>query len=90
MKKEIRQTLLWFILAAALVLLALVLRFAAHIYTPAYAVGILGVVAGYVALWKARRNWVAVSAALAAAALILALPCAVTPTGAICVCSSRR
>ena len=71
MKEEKKQALFWFVLAAALVALALVLRFAAHIYTPAYALGILGVVAGLVALWKARRNWVAVSAALAAAALIL-------------------
>ena len=71
MKEEKRQALLWLALAAALVALALVLRFAAQIYTPAYALGILGVAAGLVALWKARRNWVAVSAALAAAALIL-------------------
>lgn len=71
MKEEKRQALLWFVLAAALAALALVLRFAAQIYTPAYALGILGVAAGLVALWKARRNWVAVSAALAAAALIL-------------------
>lgn len=71
MKEEKRQALLWLALAAALAALALVLRFAAQIYTPAYALGILGVAAGLVALWKARRNWVAVSAALAAAALIL-------------------
>ena len=71
MKDPKRQSLFWLILAAGLVCLALILRFALNIYYPAYAIGILGVVAGCVALWKIRKNWVAVSAVLCTAALVL-------------------
>ena len=71
MKQQSKRSLFWLVLAAGLVLLALVLRFAVHIYAPAYAVGIAGICAGCVALWKIRKNWVAVSGALVAAALVL-------------------
>ena len=71
MKEQSKKTVFWLVLAAGLVLLALVLRFAAHVYTPAYVIGIAGICAGGVALWKIRKNWVAVSGTLAAAALVL-------------------
>ena len=71
MKEQSKQAVFWLVPAAGLVLLALVLRFAARLYLPAYAVGGAGICVGGVALWKIRKNWVAVSAALAAAALVL-------------------
>lgn len=71
MKETKKTSLLLLALAAGLMLLALLLRFAAHIYYPAYAIGLAAVCVGCAALWKARKNWVAVSAALCAAALVL-------------------
>lgn len=71
MKDSKKQSLFWLILAACLVCLSLILRFAANVYYFAYAIGLLGVCAGCIALWKIRKNWVAVSAALCTAALVL-------------------
>ncbi len=71
MKEQSKQPVFWLVLAVGLVLLALVLRFAAHIYTPAYVIGVAGLCVGGVGLWKIRKNWVAVSGALVAAALVL-------------------
>ena len=71
MKEQKKAALPWIALAAGLIALALILRFAAHIYTPAYAIGIAGLCAGCVALWKMRKNWAAVSAVLCAAAFFL-------------------
>ena len=46
MKEQSKKSVFWLVLAAGLVLLALVLRFAAHVYTPAYVIGIAGICAG--------------------------------------------
>ena len=71
MKEQNKQTLFLLVSAAGIVFLALALRFAVNIYYPAYAIGLVGVCVGCVALWKGRKNWVAVSAALCTAAFIL-------------------
>ena len=71
MKEQNKRSIFWLSLSAGLIFLALVLRFAAHLYTPAYVLGIAGICSGCVALWKIRNNWVAVSGALCAAALVL-------------------
>ena len=56
MKEQSKKSVFWLVLAAGLVLLALVLRFAAHVYTPAYVIGIAGICAGGVALWKKKKK----------------------------------
>ncbi len=66
MKKTDGRSRFWLILSVGLILLALILRFAAHIYFPAYAIGFLGGCAACVFLWKIRKNWPAVAGALAA------------------------
>ena len=71
MKDVKKDALVWLVLAAALVILALALRFGARVYTPAYVIGGAGVCAGCAALWKIRKNWIAVAGALTAAALVL-------------------
>ena len=52
MKEQSKKSVFWLVLAAGLVLLALVLRFAAHVYTPAYVIGIAWGFAIYFSLDK--------------------------------------
>ena len=59
---------LWAVLCVGVVLLALVLRFAAHIYYPAY---ILGLAAALLCFWHFRKNLPTMIGGLTASALVL-------------------